>query len=77
MDKFLVRRPPTDSTSSASNSLAEKLNAVNKEIFGFSSFRPHQLDIIQAILRNEDVFVIMPTGGGKNPSYLEKIYRLR
>lgn len=37
--------------------------------FGFSSFRPHQQDIIRAILAGEDVFAALPTGGGKSLCY--------
>lgn len=44
-------------------------HAVNKQIFGNPSFRPFQLDIVKAVMRNEDAFVIMPTGGGKSLCY--------
>jgi ATP-dependent DNA helicase RecQ len=39
------------------------------EIFGFRSFRPHQEEIVQAILDNRDAFAVMPTGGGKSLCY--------
>ena len=39
------------------------------EIFGFHSFRPHQEEIVQAILDNQDAFAVMPTGGGKSLCY--------
>jgi ATP-dependent DNA helicase RecQ len=37
--------------------------------FGFSSFRPHQEEIIQAVLAGRDVFAALPTGGGKSLCY--------
>ncbi|MBK9734279.1 MAG: DNA helicase RecQ [Saprospiraceae bacterium] len=37
-----------------------------KEIWGFSTFRPHQSEIIDTILSGKDCLVIMPTGGGKS-----------
>ena len=40
-----------------------------QETFGFSTFRENQLEIIQAVLHNKDVFAVMPTGGGKSLCY--------
>ncbi|MBN2738754.1 MAG: DNA helicase RecQ [Spirochaetales bacterium] len=37
-----------------------------KKCFGFNEFRPNQKEIIENILSGRDVFVIMPTGGGKS-----------
>jgi ATP-dependent DNA helicase RecQ len=37
--------------------------------FGFSEFRPHQLDIVRAIVSGRDVFAALPTGGGKSLCY--------
>jgi ATP-dependent DNA helicase RecQ len=44
----------------------ESLEQSLKHYFGYDSFRPGQKDIIQAALDDQDLLVIMPTGGGKS-----------
>ena len=48
--------------------MAELAQALQKH-FGFSSFRPNQEQIVQAILDGRDVFAALPTGGGKSLCY--------
>ena len=40
-----------------------------KDFFGFTTFKGQQEKIVETLLAGEDVFVIMPTGGGKSLCY--------
>ncbi len=45
------------------------LHQALSDIFGFSQFRPHQEEIVSALMAGQDVFAVMPTGGGKSLCY--------
>lgn len=45
------------------------LNEYLKKFFGFTTFKGNQEEIIKALLDNQNIFVLMPTGGGKSLCY--------
>ncbi len=51
------------------NNNTKSLYVVLKDFFGFSGFKGQQEEIITSLLNGNDVFVIMPTGGGKSLCY--------
>jgi ATP-dependent DNA helicase RecQ len=49
--------------------MERNFNETLRTIFGYSAFRPHQEEIVATLVRGEDAFVLMPTGGGKSLCY--------
>lgn len=49
--------------------LMARARATLSSTFGYSSFRPLQEEVVRTILSGNDVFVLMPTGGGKSLCY--------
>jgi RecQ family ATP-dependent DNA helicase len=45
------------------------VETINLRVFGYKTFRPNQREIINANLSQRDIFVCMPTGGGKSLTF--------
>ncbi len=43
-----------------------RAQAILRDVFGYTSFRPGQAQVIEAILANRHVLAVMPTGAGKS-----------
>ena len=49
--------------------MTETAAHVLRTVFGYQEFRPNQQQIIETLLRGDDAFVLMPSGGGKSLCY--------
>lgn len=49
--------------------MTEAIHHTLKTVFGFHQFRAPQQEVIERVVAGEDVFLVMPTGGGKSLCY--------
>lgn len=48
---------------------SDQIRSQLKEFFGFDKFKENQENIVRCVLEGKNVFVLMPTGGGKSLCY--------
>ena len=58
-----------NATGAVTVPVSETIHHTLKTVFGFHQFRAPQLDVIERVVAGEDVFLVMPTGGGKSLCY--------
>ena len=44
----------------------KNIHHILQQYWGYTTFRPRQQEIIQAVLAGQDVLALLPTGGGKS-----------
>jgi len=49
--------------------VSEVARALLRRFYGYDSFRPNQLEIIETVVGGRDCVVLMPTGGGKSLTF--------
>lgn len=65
-DEAPKREPKNAEWSRTDFPWSKEIFTANRRIFGHHTFRQNQLEIINATMSRRDVFVLMPTGGGKS-----------
>jgi ATP-dependent DNA helicase RecQ len=56
-------------TGGADIDASPDLHAVLRDAFGYDTFRPGQLEVIEAVLGGHDCIAVMPTGAGKSLTF--------
>jgi ATP-dependent DNA helicase RecQ len=65
----LLRQARERARQARTDAIDQRALAVLKDLFGYPSFRPGQLDIIRAAMTGRDCLGVMPTGAGKSVTY--------
>ncbi len=65
----IVSETPATGEAGGEHACMERARQVLRTIFGHETFRPLQEEIVQALVSGQDVFALMPTGGGKSLCY--------
>ena len=60
---------PSEAPMKAAIPSNASLNQLLQSVFGFSTFRPNQEAVCQAVTAGEDALLVMPTGSGKSLCY--------
>ncbi|WIA21883.1 hypothetical protein OEZ85_004257 [Tetradesmus obliquus] len=60
---------PWNAPLTADEEQLDKFDLVNLKVFGHRGFRPQQKAIVMQAVAGRDLFVLMPTGGGKSLCY--------
>ncbi|MBR9989005.1 MAG: DEAD/DEAH box helicase, partial [Gemmatimonadetes bacterium] len=63
-----MEAPPDTVATDQAGRLAAA-HAVLRDVFGYSSFRPGQAEVIAAVLEGRDCIALMPTGAGKSLTF--------
>lgn len=62
-------KPASRTVPEGSEDFIDEVYDTLNKVFKLQSFRPNQLEAVVSSLLNKDVFVLMPTGGGKSLCY--------